>query len=281
MVTFGCIISFLYIKPQQRRTRHEQQAVVLYRFSTSNHNLVVITHGERQLYYIVSLHQTTTLLVSSICKEKLYYIVSLHQTTTWSEYGIIYPWLYYIVSLHQTTTNCVDVRLCAGCIISFLYIKPQQHHTQWEIGDVVLYRFSTSNHNLSKMLSFSPAVVLYRFSTSNHNLSVFQCYPRIVVLYRFSTSNHNSIDFYKKIDMLYYIVSLHQTTTAYLTIEYAAMLYYIVSLHQTTTSTLCISAPTLLYYIVSLHQTTTSLANLSKTKCCIISFLYIKPQRNV
>ena len=34
-----------------------------------------------------------------------------------------------------------------SCIISFLYIKPQQAETPTAITTVVLYRFSTSNHN--------------------------------------------------------------------------------------------------------------------------------------
>ena len=101
---FGCIISFLYIKPQPSSFLWAKRPVVLYRFSTSNHNHSPIATALNSLYYIVSLHQTTT-------------------------------------PKHQSgETPC--------CIISFLYIKPQQAVVNLFLGLVVLYRFSTSNHNL-------------------------------------------------------------------------------------------------------------------------------------
>ena len=186
--------------------------VVLYRFSTSNHNFDVIN-----LFCIK---------------------------------------LYYIVSLHQTTTNKECKCFFKGCIISFLYIKPQHNVYEAVVSWVVLYRFSTLNHNLTIPSSLVEIVVLYRFSTSNHNryytiiihrmlyyiVSLHQtttiwqkikwllcciisflyikpqqchylCMGDMVVLYRFSTSNHNSGPKLETICKLYYIVSLHQTTT--------------------------------------------------------------------
>ena len=86
---------------------------------------------------------------------KLYYIVSLHQTTTSCVPKRPCPQLYCIVSLHQTTTSWAGAYTMPSCIISFLYIKPQ--------------RAAGSTR--------SPFVVLYRFSTSNHNDSVRQAYP--------------------------------------------------------------------------------------------------------
>ena len=142
--------------------------------------------------------------------------------------------LYYIVSLHQTTTYSRQKDLALCCIISFLYIKPQPspHANNWCV--VVLYRFSTSNHNITKILW--------------HPLT------------------------------LYYIVSLHQTTTRLRPMLMLWKLYYIVSLHQTTTELFVCSSNWELYYIVSLHQTTTvNVAKFYKYRC-IISFLYIKPQ---
>ena len=100
-----------------------------------------------------------------------------------------------------------------SCIISFLYIKPQHVCCHIVLLFVVLYRFSTSNHNDTEGLINSQAVVLYRFSTSNHNVRV-----------RKNKGNA-------------------------------------------------------LYYIVSLHQTTTLIYAKSAINGCIISFLYIKPQR--
>ena len=189
------------------------------------------------------------------------------------------------------------------CIISFLYIKPQPNSgDSWEVP-VVLYRFSTSNHN-STLLACSqpyvvlyrfstsshtfpcmpfrlPRVVLYRFSTSNHNMPVICDSSCMVVLYRFSTPNHNLRLFFKRHIWLYYIVSLHQTTTHK---DYSILpfeLYYIVSLHQTTTFDTPQRAQALLYYIVFLHQTTTQDMHRVEPPCCIISFLYIKPQHRV
>ena len=77
------------------------------------------------LYYIVSLHQTTTLSARSKRTIRLYYIVSLHQTTTADSEFELLKKLYYIVSLHQTTTRIEGEIKYNGCIISFLYIKPQ------------------------------------------------------------------------------------------------------------------------------------------------------------
>ena len=56
----------------------------------------------------------------------LYYIVSLHQTTTPDLRNPVQMRLYYIVSLHQTTTDDKEENINPGCIISFLYIKPQR-----------------------------------------------------------------------------------------------------------------------------------------------------------
>ena len=60
LVGLGCIISFLYIKPQRVAVDLVRGVVVLYRFSTSNHNFLLMRKSMAWLYYIVSLHQTTT-----------------------------------------------------------------------------------------------------------------------------------------------------------------------------------------------------------------------------
>ena len=254
------------------------------------------------LYYIVSLHQTTTGASDAELDALLYYIVSLHQTTTKPlrlksrPYVVLYrfstsnhnflqgspyyhlvvlyrfstsnhnwkwtpkccPRLYYIVSLHQTTTILKFYVLRKSCIISFLYIKPQLAPTNFIVFIVVLYRFSTSNHNsICTTLRFG-WVVLYRFSTSNHNLR--QLWNMIQKLY-YIVSLHQTTTyrlFLFLVNLLYYIVSLHQTTTFRLSRMISRLLYYIVSLHQTTTLTWCLPTARKLYYIVSLHQTTTS-----------------------
>ena len=122
--------------------------------------------------------------------------------------------LSYIVILHQTTTRSVQITAGCCCLISLFYIKPQHDGKLLHIYRVVLYRYSTSNHNVACYTDVEGVVVLYRYSTSNHN--------------------NNPIPF--RIYQLSYIVILHQTTTvAGATVTWLT-LSYIVILHQTTTS---------------------------------------------
>ena len=120
----SCIISFLYIKPQLPSKWPIRIRVVLYRFSTSNHNQVGLNQSQIQLYYIVSLHQTTTTDVFSQSTWSLYYIVSLHQTTTARGLTGKLTGLYYIVSLHQTTTVPDGL-----CLLLMLYYIVSLHQT--------------------------------------------------------------------------------------------------------------------------------------------------------
>ena len=143
------------------------------------------------MYYIVSLHQTTTLKFDTRYTVKLYYIVSLHQTTTHERVAGKRNRLYYIVSLHQTTTQYIQARILDSCIISFLYIKPQPPPiiTSRIMRCIISFLYIKPQPSGSGEIQFD------------------------VVLYRFSTSNHNQ-DAMKGIGIeLYYIVSLHQTTT--------------------------------------------------------------------
>ena len=185
------IIQILHIKPQREGAPHTHPRVVLYRFSTSNHNSITrITYCA----YVVLYRFSTSNHNSSLSWQN---VISL----------------YYIVSLHQTTTGVPRCFFPQGCIISFLYIKPQPACWNAPAALVVLYRFSTSNHNEDDLSTTLEKVVLYRFSTSNHNRTIQ----------------------IKSAMLLYYIVSLHQTTTHYHGILSFDKLYYIVSLHQTTT----------------------------------------------
>ena len=144
-------------------------AVVLYRYSTSNHNLRGVKAADVELSYIVILHQTTTTFVVmlgiSSCLISLFYIKP---------------------QLCVMRTQCT-----VRCLISLFYIKPQLKACWWEW--------------------------------------------KIVVLYRYSTSNHNFISDVLKIDVLSYIVILHQTTTKGIYDLLGIALSYIVILHQTTT----------------------------------------------
>ncbi len=170
--------------------------VVLYLYSTSNHNIFtyvvffselsyifilhqtttseVIEEMKSELSYIFILHQTTTKLTSNTSKFTLSYIFILHQTTTvelflleWTRLSYIFIlhqtttiWttigatteLSYIFILHQTTTSGVESSLSCRCLISLFYIKPQQDLPQENYEHVVLYLYSTSNHNCIRIL---------------------------------------------------------------------------------------------------------------------------------
>ena len=100
--------------------------VVSYRNSTSNHNKVFKVSMSLKLYLIEILHQTTTAHRQQIPGRQLYLIEILHQTTTLTGADFTTPSLYLIEILHQTTTllHALSFRYC--CILSKLYIKPQQ-----------------------------------------------------------------------------------------------------------------------------------------------------------
>ncbi|KXB77730.1 hypothetical protein HMPREF3034_02654 [Prevotella sp. DNF00663] len=55
------------------------------------------------------------------------------------------------------------------CLISLFYIKPQLQGRNARTKSVVLYLYSTSNHNYLIGRHSGSSVVLYLYSTSNHN----------------------------------------------------------------------------------------------------------------
>ena len=103
-LTYGCILSKFYIKPQlpllvlpaqvvvsyrNSTSNHNywrvisvRISVVSYRNSTSNHNYIVDAYQLDRLYLIEILHQTTTNVLALIAGTLLYLIEILHQTTT-------------------------------------------------------------------------------------------------------------------------------------------------------------------------------------------------------
>ena len=143
---------------------------------------------------------------------------------------------------------------------------------------IVLYLFSTSNHNNVGQSNNVAAIVLYLFSTSNHNESVEFLTDDEIVLYLFSTSNHNcrSIPLRARSIVLYlFSTSNHNfLPDAFTTL----LLSYISFLHQTTTHRGCKNDICGLSYISFLHQTTTCFALSVVGVNCLISLFYIKPQ---
>ena len=143
----SCLISLFYIKPQQCGSLFTVAMVVLYRYSTSNHNSLT----DDDIAKAVVLYRYST---------------SNHNCFSSSE---IFVMLSYIVILHQTTTLLAPQRRSRRCLISLFYIKPQRIRDFYRSCGVVLYRYSTSNHNHIYYTRKSHDVVLYRYSTSNHN----------------------------------------------------------------------------------------------------------------
>ena len=143
-----------------------------------------------------------------------------------------------------------------GCILFHFYIKPQLSFPWCAKRIVVSYSISTSNHNLWQMCLLCKQVVSYSISTSNHNIILPFDLVNTVVSYSISTSNHNGKPTTLRVNALYLIPFLHQTTTRSCDFGRLRSLYLIPFLHQTTTSALFFSVPL----------------------CCILFHFYIKPQ---
>ena len=164
----------------------------------------------------------------------LYIVLFLHQTTTrrWQPNKAVR--LYIVLFLHQTTTDLWTYGYMFRCISYYSYIKPQR----------------------CAIFILSKRVVYRTIPTSNHNwlLCPFSWNP---VVYRtIPTSNHNARFFILKLNQLYIVLFLHQTTTQ--TIE-----------EKTTIK---------LYIVLFLHQTTTIRQSLAIVARCISYYSYIKPQ---
>ncbi len=101
----GCVIFLFYIKPQPISPFAEAAGVVLYSYSTSNHNTARVVYDMEGLCYILILHQTTTKGIFLRPNIMLCYILILHQTTTFSTARRVWCRLCYILILHQTTTS--------------------------------------------------------------------------------------------------------------------------------------------------------------------------------
>ena len=144
-------------------------------------------------------------------------------------------WLSYILILHQTTTCGISRCRMSRCLISLFYIKPQQKTIIIILSVVVLYPYSTSNHNCWYLYRYVARVVLYPYSTSNHNNISIMSKKTIVVLYPYSTSNHNLCHtLYTCISVVLYPYSTsnHNMHISHIC---AMVLSYILILHQTTT----------------------------------------------
>ena len=190
-------------------------SIVLYRLSTSNHNLLrqCLSHNTIVLYRLsTSNHNPKPLILFT----KTYCLISSFYIKPQLQACHPKPFLHCLISSFYIKPQLmIKVIYCQlNCLISSFYIKPQLITCQYLFCVIVLYRLSTSNHNGAVVAPVVNVIVLYRLSTSNHNVSTQDLTPASIVLYRLSTSNHNSSTPVCIALILSYIVFLHQTTTS-------------------------------------------------------------------
>ena len=231
----GCLISLFYIKPQPVRAVLTKEVVVLYPYSTSNHNFRFwnTLHETVVLYPYSTSNHNKLLIVRKNFQVVLYpYSTSNHNRQRMRREMpsvVLYPYstsnhnssihrnlfceLSYILILHQTTTYRRCWFYCRRCLISLFYIKPQRRLQGNDNGkrclislfyikpQLLTFSYNNAHSCLISLFYIKPQqsaavrflqrVVLYPYSTSNHNLLSIICASFAVVLYPYSTSNHN------------------------------------------------------------------------------------------
>ena len=167
--------------------RSLHRAVVSYRNSTSNHNLMFCCMLQSM---VVSYRNST----------------SNHNIAVG---GMALTKLYLIEILHQTTTHVDTVRVDYSCILSKFYIKPQQR-IRHKIGhSVVSYRNSTSNHN--RRCQWCIALLLYLIEILHQTTTTAGAEPRndalylIEILHQTTTGDVNGVSLYCCILSKFYI----------------------------------------------------------------------------
>ena len=113
------------------------------------------------------------------------------------------------------------------CLLPFFYIKPQRTGCPKQVGEIVSYLFSTSNHNqlfnrhngllLSLTFFLHQTTTLWRyvwFYIKPQHRTILPK-PMRIVSYLFSTSNHNSSCLAGTLSRLSLTFFLHQTTTGH------------------------------------------------------------------
>ena len=126
-----------------------------------------------ELFYIVSLHQTTTRrmgvpLTKSCIISFLYIKPQLMLNELELDDSCIISFL-YIKPQHIG----IGFILRLSCIISFLYIKPQPRRALQEQHQCCIISFLYIKPQRCNLHKAYVTVVLYRFSTSNHNRHTF------------------------------------------------------------------------------------------------------------
>ena len=165
------------------------------------------------MYIFIFLHQTTTLLQSTLdlnscislysyIKPQLLLIVLIIVLSCISLYSYIKPQLQHVISLYS----------CC-CISLYSYIKPQHQKSTRRNTYVVYLYIPTSNHNCETAWDYFSTVVYLYIPTSNHNSTDTPVLNVCVVYLYIPTSNHNYDEFDINCTELYIFIFLHQTTT--------------------------------------------------------------------
>ena len=137
----------------------------------------------------LSLSEILTILSIKLQKRLIVLYLFLHRTTTLPRtYPIV---LSYISFLHQTTTSIQKTLLLDHCLISLFYIKPQLIQFTKVGSPYCLISLFYIKPQLCQCSLGCVFIVLYLFSTSNHNSFSHAGLLMFIVLYLFSTSNHN------------------------------------------------------------------------------------------
>ena len=165
------------------------------------------------------------------------------------------------------------------CILSKFYIKPQHSQCHFVIlGRCILSKFyiKPQHFDFEKRINY---VVSYRNSTSNHNKH--SLHQKLNTLYLIEILHQTTtIPIHFLIGFALYLIEiLHQTTTKFYANIGDILLYLIEILHQTTTRDRSLREAALLYLIEILHQTTTNARKNTTLSGCILSKFYIKPQQ--
>ena len=145
------------------------------------------------------------------------------------------------------------MNILLSCILSLSYIKPQP----------------------SRISRKSRRCCILSLSYIKPQLRKCPLYNSQVVSYLFPISNHNSEGLTSRLEGLYLISFLYQTTTREHMEQYNSPLYLISFLYQTTTGTMSEKTEWKLYLISFLYQTTTILKiPVNQCPLYLISFLY-------
>ncbi len=143
------------------------------------------------LYLIPFLHQTTTLISSSIFSNScilFHFYIKPQPSIREKDTAVVVSY-----SISTSNHNTIKVKNKNLGVVSYS-ISTSNHNCQsrqLKFLTVVSYSISTSNHNNTAYCIMYKTVVSYSISTSNHNEENVLSKVRPVVSYSISTSNHN------------------------------------------------------------------------------------------